>query len=215
MYTLLMQDDGTLICTTPEVVFRQSESLVDKMHIIVPKKYKEADLSEYQASLRYVNPANVSKIELLTPTEDVYKEDFIEYLLPITSELTKFKGEFKLYLSFLKYDAETKQKYLTHSAEFIFTVLPVEDYFTDDSSFSAIDKRIAEMARIAEDIGKGKADNIIREGDNIQLTAAGNKIGDPVAVGGTGESQDNVVDFGGMTPIEPDPDDNDDGVIEF
>ncbi len=193
MYTILMKTDGSLICTTPEIKIRQTESMVDNMHFILPKRYKDIeDLSKYKICLKYTNPANVSKLEILTLNNNDYKENFLEYKLPITTELTQFAGDISLYLTMTDYDSEIDTSYISHSSELTIHILPVNNYFTDENSLFAIDKQILELQKLATAYDKTKADNIKKVNDEIFLTANGEKIGDSVVLNGESE----VIEFG-------------------
>ncbi len=180
MYTILMQGDGSLVCTTPAERIRQYENYSDSLRIIVPKQYKTVDLTEFTGTIKYTTPANIAKIEYLTVNNTEYKNDYIEYRLPITTNLTQFSGDITLYLTFTKSDEIAKRTYAAYSGEITLTVDPVNDYFTDPSSLQSIDQKIAELQNIAQAYDKAKADNIARDGEEIYLTSNGEQIGDRI-----------------------------------
>ena len=175
MYAILMREDGSLTCTTPNVILYQTESFMDNVHFFIPKQFKDVNLVDFAVTLKYVSPANVSKIEILNLSNDNYSENYMEYVLPVTTELTSIAGNIKLYLTFMKID-ETK-KYIGHSSELTISINPVDDYFTNEESLQAIDKRIMQLQTIANQITETKAD----------LTANGEKIGDSIVISGSGE----------------------------
>lgn len=211
MYTILMESDGSLVCTTPSDILYQGESLVDNFHLLLPQKYKDVELKDYTVTLKYVSPINISKIEILTLNNSEYKTNFLEYVLPITTELTKFVGEITLYITMTKFDAETHKKYVAHSGETTINIDKVNDYFTDENSLQSIDKEILKLQEIASQYDKVKADNIVREGNKVQLTSNGTKIGDSVSIEACDPEGIDVVEF---TTSEPEnPEDFD--VVEF
>ena len=197
MYTILMQDDGTLICTTPNEKLYQTESFCDNIHFILPQQYKDISLSEFIVILKYVNAGNVSQVDFLELNNEAYKESYLEYILPITSKLTAISGNVKLYLTFQKVDSDTQKKYITHSSELSISVSPVKNYFTDENSLQEIDKQILQLQTIASQLSESKADNIKKDQNEVNLTANGEKIGDSITISDSGESSGefDVVEF--------------------
>ena len=181
-----MRDNGSLTCTTPNVILYQTDSLMDNVHFFIPKQFKDVDLTDFAITLKYINPANVSKIEILNLSNDNYSENYMEYVLPVTTELTSISGDIKLYLTFMKVD--DNKKYIGHSSELTISVSPVSDYFTNEESLQAIDKRIMQLQTIANQITETKADNIEKVDDEVYLTANGEKIGDSIVISGSGDT---------------------------
>lgn len=186
MYTILMQDNGSLVCTTPTERIRQSDNLADVLRIIAPKAYKNVDLSTFVAVAKYVNPGNVAKLEYLEVNNPEYKTDYIEYRIPITSEMTQFAGDVEMHLTFTKNDEDANKQYVAQSGTIVLPIEPVDEYFTDEASLSAIDEKIAALQDVAKTYDETKADNIAKEGTDVYLTANGEKIGDTVSVDGGG-----------------------------
>lgn len=218
MITFKLEQDGSLVNTVRGTVY-QSESLMDKVHFILPKKYKEQELGSFMIALKYVNPANISKFDILTLHNGDYKEDYLEYIFPVTTEITKFAGNITFYLSMYFVDEELNQKYIGHSGESTLQIEPVNDYFTDENSLQAIDQKIFKLEELAAEYQKSKADNIAQSGNEIYLTSAGKKIGDSIEVQqGSGEIDLSdgvpVIEFGEPHDV-PLPDDEDDNVVEF
>ncbi len=191
-----MQQNGMLVCTTPNTLLYQGENLVDNFHLLLPKIYKEIDLESYTIALKYVTSVNTAKYEILTLNNNAYKNDYLEYVLPITTELTKASGEVRLYITMSKFDTVSKRKYISHSSETTIRILPVENYFTDDSSFQSIDNKIFELKQLAEKINTTKADNIVREDNDVYLTANGEKIGNSVPIEACDPEGIDIIEFG-------------------
>ena len=182
MYAILMKDNGSLTCTTPNVVLYQTESFMDNIHFFIPKQYKDVTLTDFVVTLKYVNPANIAKLEILQLYNDNYKENYLEYTLPVTTELTSMAGSTKLYLSFSKIDSETQTKYIGHTSELAITVRAVNNYFTDESSLQSIDDKLLQLQEIANQLDKAKADNIVRNGNEVYLTSNDEEIGDRINI---------------------------------
>lgn len=212
MYTILMNDDGSLICTTPRNILYQTENYTDNIHFVLPQKYKDIELKDFTIALKYINPANVSKIEILTLNNAEYKEFYLEYILPVNTEITKMAGTIVFYLTMSKIDSITGIKYISHSSESTLKIKQVNNYFTDENSFQSIDRKIFELQEIAAIYDKSKADNIAREDNNIYLTANGNKIGDSIPLDAYDPDGLDVIEFGKID--SPDDEEGFD-VIEF
>lgn len=212
MYTILMLDDGSLICTTPKNILYQTENFTDNIHFILPQTYKDVELKDFLIAMKYVNPANVSKVELLKLNNSEYKEKYLEYILPVNTELTKLAGKITLYITMSKIDSQTGAKYISHSSETTINIQRVNDYFVDESSFQGIDKRIFELQEVAAIYDSSKADNIAREDNNIYLTANGNKIGDSIPLDAYDPDGLNVIEFG---TLDENTDEDGFEVIEF
>ena len=187
-----MNSDGSLSCTTPKDKLYSSEHMVDNIHFLLPKTYKDVELTDFAIYLKYVNPAKLAKIEPLVLYNKNYKDTYLEYMLPITSEFTKFPGIVTLHLTMMDVNEQTDIKYVAQSGEIDIPILVVNDYFVNELSLSAIDKRLVTMEEIAAQYDKSKADNIVREENSIYLTSNGNKIGDTVSID---QDELNVVEF--------------------
>ena len=131
----------------------QNENLVDRLVIYVAKDYQDCDISEFTAHLEYVNPGNQLKTELLTVAEEQDKKDYVKYLLPVTTELTKLAGAVKLYFGFTKVNEETMETQVLHTGTLHLEVLKwagATAYVAPDG-LSAIDQKLAEtQAEIAK-----------------------------------------------------------------
>ena len=195
-----------LIATITSNIY-QREKLVDKIQFLIPQEYDELDLSEFTAILKYVDQGNVSHAEILQKDEDLYK-DRLRYTLPIDTSLTQFSGDITIRLTFSKTDLENKKQYVLHTGEYVFTVLPMSDYYTfdPDTSLEFVDQLVGNLEakieateKIAEIYDMKKADNITYEESKLQLTSNGQKIGDAITiVGGDtpgGDTEFEVVEF--------------------
>lgn len=180
MYTILMNDYGTLTCTTPNVILYQNEMGVDNLHFLVPKKYKNVNLESFSVNLKYINPGNVTKIERLSLKDNNYKEKYLEYILPVDTNFSSIAGNVKLYLTFTKLDAEANKTHITYSSEINIPIKEVNTYINDD--FDVIDQKITKLQMIVDDLDKTKADGIQKINDEIYLTSNGTKISDTVSI---------------------------------
>lgn len=193
MYTILMNADKTLT-TTVKTNLYQKENLVDKIQFYVPIAYNEHDLTTFTATIVYADQSNVPHAEKLVADEELYKEKYIRYTLPVGSALTKLAGDIKIRLNFNKVDLEEKKQYTLHSSAIKVSILPLEDYyaFVPDESLEFVDQivgaleaQIEALADLTQTSAKAKADNIVLDKDTneLYLTSSGNPIGDRINIG--------------------------------
>lgn len=198
MYTILMNQNKILTATVKTNLY-QKESLVDNIQFYVPAMYNEHDLTEFTATLVYIDPSNIPHAENLIADDELYKDKYIRYTIPVSTELTNFAGDIELRLNFNKVDLEEKKQYSLHSSPIKISILPLKDYyaFVPDESLEFVDQivgaleaQIEALADIAGTSAKAKADNIVldKETNELYLTASGNPIGDRVNIGDLGEA---------------------------
>lgn len=190
-----MNDDKSLTATVVTTLY-QREKLADKIQILIPPNYGELDLSEFTATLKYVDQANVPHAEILKKDAELYK-DHIRYVLPVDTELTQYAGDITIRLTFTKTDMEVKKVFVVHTGELVIKISTLKDYysFVPDESLEFVDQivsdlqnKISALDKIADIYDKTKADNIqIKNGKTLQLLSNHIPIGDEVTV--IGEDQ--------------------------
>lgn len=196
-----MNDDKSLTATVVTTLY-QREKLADKIQILIPPNYGELGLSEFTATLKYVDQANVPHAEILKKDAELYKEH-IRYVLPVDTELTQYAGDITIRLTFTKTDMEARKVFVVHTGELVIKISPLKDYysFVPDESLEFVDQivsdlqnKISALDKIADIYDKTKADNIqIKNGKTLQLLSNHIPIGDEVTV--IGEDQDDGGSF--------------------
>lgn len=192
-YVIKMNNSTKQLICTNKINLRQYESLVDKLSFLVEYQYTEdIDLRDFSVQLRWIDPSNVAHVDLLEKEEDIYKENFQRYFLPVESPLSRYAGEIKMYLVFTYADEETKKRYKLESEEIYIEISNVKDYYAvmPNESFDYIDQKVDELKAMVEQLNasveifeKTKADNIaINEDGDLQLQANSEFIGNAVAV---------------------------------
>lgn len=191
-----MNDDKSLTATVVTTLY-QREKLADKIQILIPPNYGELDLSEFTATLKYVNQANVPHAEILKKDAELYKEH-IRYVLPVDTELTQYAGDIAIRLTFTKTDMEVRKVFVVHTGELVIKISSLKDYysFVPDESLEFVDQIVSDLQnkiealdKVADIYDKTKADNIqIKNGNEIQLLSNKVPIGDKITVtnGGSG-----------------------------
>lgn len=196
MYTILMNSDKSLVCTTRTTLY-QRDKLVDKLQILIPQTYEDVDLSDFTTVLKYVDQGNEVHSEILVKDEELYKENYFKYTLPIDTNLTRFAGDIKICLTLNKVDMEEMKEYSLNTGETTITIAPLSDYykFVSDKSLSVIDQKVNELNvkleviyKMATTYDESKADNIKLDKDTseIYLTAHDKQVGDKIAINDLG-----------------------------
>lgn len=197
-----MNDDKSLTATVVTTLY-QREKLADKIQILIPPNYGELDLSEFTATLKYVDQANVPHAEILKKDAELYKEH-IRYVLPVDTELTQYAGDITIRLTFTKTDMEARKVFVVHTGELVIKISPLKDYysFVPDESLEFVDQivsdlqnKISALDKIVDIYDKTKADNIqIKNGKTLQLLSNHTPIGDEVTVFSEGSGGDTGCD---------------------
>lgn len=194
-YTILLNNSTKQLVATNKIALCQHESLVDKLTFIVPFQYTEdIDLRNYVCTLYWKNDSvNVAHVDVLEQEEEVYKDAYQRYFLPINSPINRYAGDIEMYLVFTHNDYETKKRYKMETFPISITIDTIKDYYEiiPNESFNAIDDRMDElqskidMLTTAADIyDKTKADSLTLDQttNELQLTSHGDKIGEPVVL---------------------------------
>jgi hypothetical protein len=216
----------------------QREKLFNKLWFLVPPHYNGYDMSQCTVTLRYLLPISKEfKTETLVLSDERY-EEYLKYVLPVDTNLTKEWGEIELNLTFTMVDVDNNGNFVqrvrkTDNHILNITQLPDWDKFVPDSALSAIDQRIlkqdAQIKALNDLAGSiGGNINIVNNlvydenDDTLQLSANGVGVGNKVSVKDMLDDGMPVVDFNpdsGIVEINPNPDSDEelenDNVIEF
>lgn len=200
-FTLLMDNNKFLRITTPNVNLFQGDNYVDSFQVLVPILYGDIDLRNFTTTLEYVDSFQNAYVDILVADEDIYKENYIRYTLPITTTITKCAGIVKAKLSMNYVDKEALIQYSLHTSEIEFMIHPQSDYYKfSDESLNKIDKLIGELETkidyISETVANTPNDLGFDEEGTLHLTVSTVPIGNgvDVAVPGTEDDQDSSHD---------------------
>lgn len=195
MYAIKMNDDKTLITTSPASIYRGDRNS-DMLVFYLPAAYDEVSIADCTVSLNYILPkAEESKeIDLGIPAR-LYR-GYLVYELAVDEKLTMNSGDIQLWLDF----KDGLGVSYFRSSSVMITVLPNEDMedFVTQAEFE-------EVSQTIEFLKKSKADNLTYDEDTgeLQLTADGEEIGDPVTVEcsgtGTGTLDYSLISGGGAS----------------
>ncbi len=193
MYTILVQNDNTLITSVKERIMQRSK-MVDSLHFLVEPTYKDLDMKDFTAVMKYKLPiSNEPCSEVLVLSEELYK-DHLEYKLPFDTKLTKESGEIEVLLTFTKVELDENgngAQYVRPTSSTTITIVPIAAWtnIVTDSALNAVDQKLLEveaMIKALDETGNmyamTKADNIVldEETHELYLTAEGQPIGDKI-----------------------------------
>ena len=211
-YIIIVENDNTLYGSCKRRIM-QREKLVNTLWFLVPQYYNGYDMSQCTVTMRYLLPISKKfKTEILKLSDERYKDEYLKYILPVDTCLTKEFGEIELNLTFTMLDVDNNGNIVQRvrkTDNHLLKITPVPDWdsVVPDSALSALDERIikldAQMKALDERnkvIADTKADNIKYNMDTneLQLTSNGNVIGDKVKINATDEPLEDgipIVDF--------------------
>lgn len=230
MYTILINDDNSMVATQVQRIVQRSK-LVDDLWFLVKPLYNGYDMRNFIVSLEYVLPVSRKyRQEFLVLSQDTYKEH-LKYILPIDTQLTDEAGEIELKLTFILSDLDENGKSIQRVRKITstrITVVPTSAWsdVIPDEALDALDQRIikidAQVKAIEEynnTIAATKADNIrYTESENaLQLMSGDMSIGDKIILKNSGVIDKDgipVVDFANAADI-PEIDNEESNVVEF
>jgi hypothetical protein len=199
MYTILLQNDKSLVATN-RCTIHQREKLMDKLVFLVPKTYNDIDLTDFIIQMQYIDQGNEVQLEILSRDESSEtRTDYMNYILPIDTKLTRFSGEITLKLTLSKVDMDAGKEYCLESGEYIISISPLSDYyhFVSDKLLDPITQKINELSarmqavdKLATSYDENKADNIKLDSETseLYLTANGKAIGDKISINALGDA---------------------------
>ena len=196
-YTLLLQDDNSVIATQRQTIVQRS-SLVDVLRVIVPRYYGDDryDMKDFDLTLEYCLPvSNEVQFASLKLEDAEYKKDYLLYKMDISSRMTAECGIVKMHFSFMRNYVQEDGTAIQQVREFTpyeMTIIPLASYLTvPDAALSQISQmylagksQIEALEHLAAILSQSKADNIKLDviNEQIYLTANGVPIGQPINI---------------------------------
>lgn len=194
-YTIIVCDDNSLYGSRKRKIM-QREKLFNKLWILVPPYYNGYDMSQCVVTMRYLLPISKEfRTETLILSDEKY-EEYLKYVLPIDTNLSKEFGNIELNLTFIMLDADENGNVIQRvrkTGTHILTVAPIPnwDSVIPDSALQSLDQRIIAqsaqiqmLADIAGVLNEKQVDNLVYDSneDVLHLTANGKIVGDKVNV---------------------------------
>lgn len=183
-----MKSDKSL-CTSVKTTLYQREKLADKIQFLLPQMYDPGGINirDCTVLLKYVDQGNVAHSEKLIMDDELYK-DKIRCTIDVGLDLTRFAGNIKCHLEFLKLNTDQGlYETVLSSGETIITINPLDDYFAfvADESLDVINRSQLELEAklkglelLATTYDTEKADNLVLdlEKASIYLQSNGKQI---------------------------------------
>lgn len=203
MFTILLSNNNTAFITEKQRLMQKSK-LVDTLRFLVEPEYKGYAMSEFTMMMQYMTPAtHKHKSEILELNAETYK-DYLQYTLPIDTDLTSEAGEIEIQLSFscveLDENGHSVQR-VRKISPFTIEVLPISAWsdIIPDEALNAIDQRlimvnaqIKAMEEMQMILDNTKADDLSYQDDKLQLLSNGEAIGSPIILTPGGCSGDGI-----------------------
>lgn len=220
-YTIIVGNDNSLYGSHKEKII-QREKLFNKLWFLVPPHYNGYDMSQCTVTLRYLLPISKEfKTETLILSDEKY-EEYLKYVLPIDTDLSKEHGDIELNLTFTLLDIDKDGNVVQRvrkTTNCIVNVTPIPnwDSIIPDSSLMALDQRILKqdaqikaLENLAITLDSNKVDNLVYndKSETLQLMAGNKGIGDKVSVRDMLDDGVPVVDLDSDSDGESDKDHN-------
>jgi hypothetical protein len=194
-YVIIVENDGSLYGSCKKRIM-QREKLFNKLWILVPPCYNGFDMSQCTVTMRYLLPISKEfRTETLVLSDERY-EEYLKYVLPIDTNLSKEHGDIELNLTFTMLDVDKNGNIVqrvrkTDNHTLTITKIPDWDSIVPDPALSAIDQRIImqtaqikALESLAETLGESKVDDLVynKTDETLHLSANGRAIGSKVSV---------------------------------
>lgn len=237
MYVILCNDDDSLYGSKKERIMQRSKC-VENLVFIVNSIYRNTyDMTNATVMLEYVLPVSRRyKTEILSLSEERYNDCFLQYKLPIDTEITSEAGSVELQLTFAYADMDENGKIVQRirkTSKTTIEIIAISAWsdIIPDAALGGLDQRLIVMnAQIqALDsymnvVNNNKADNLVYDdaSETLQLSANGVGIGNKISVRDMLDEGIPVVELDSSSGNNQDPDyDNncgcgcEDNVVEF
>lgn len=237
MYVILCNDDDSLYGSHKERIMQRS-NCVENLVFIVNSIYRNTyDMTNATVLLEYLLPVSKRyKTEILTLSDERYKDCFLQYKLPINTEITSEAGSVQLQLTFAYVEMDEHGKGIQRVRKTSTTtidVIPISAWsdIIPDQCLGGLDQRLIMMnsqLQALNDymnvIDNKQVDDLVYDSveDTLQLHSNGVGVGSKVSVKDILDDGIPVVELGSSSGDNSKPDHNDgcncgceDNVVEF
>lgn len=230
VHTILINSDNSITKRMNGAIMERSAN-VDSLRILVHPVYADQlgdlNMAECTCVMEYTTPIGRRyKTKPLTPSEELYKER-LEYLIPITLDMTKESGQLGIKFFFVKLemnpDGSFKER-IRETVDSYLDIIPTKrwgDYVSDSDltdvvqGILTLQSKAEHLEAVADKINSTKFDDIEYDKETNTLTAYANgEEVDKVELEDSCEGGIPVVDFTSVEPEEPD-DNIIDNVVDF
>lgn len=218
MYVILVGNDNSLYGSCKSKIM-QKEKLVNKLCFLVAPHYNGYDMSQFTVTMRYLLPISREFVTETLKLSDERYEEYLKYVLPVDTNLSKEWGEIELNLTFTMVDADDNGNVVqrvrkTDNYLLNITQIPNWDALIPDSSLAALDQRIlkqdAQIKALNElanaiDGNVNLVDNLVYNDaeSTLQLSANGVVVGDKIFVKDMLDEGAPVIDINSKSQDKP------------
>lgn len=223
MYVILINDDDSMYGSHKERIMQRSKC-VDELIFIVNSVYRNKhDMTNASVLLEYVLPVSREyKTEYLTLSDERYKDCFLQYKLPIDTNLTKEAGTIELQLTFAYVEMDENGNCIQRVRKISPTTInitPISAWsdIIPDSALTALDNlilkqnaQIKALTDLANSFDSNQVDNLLYDSkeETLQLSANGVGIGNKVSVRNMIDDGIPVVDLDSNSDEKPEDNNN-------
>lgn len=218
MYTLLVQNDNSVIATTKTTIMQRSK-LVDQLQILVPKFYNNINLTDATVKLEYVTPSNNYRFQILKLNNPTYKDDYLQYIIEGDTDITAEAGDVEFHLVFLmlnQVDGREIKQQVRETQNFKIYITPSSAWslqFPDEFLEPLNQTILAQLAAakqteaLAQELYDNSAKDIIvdKVANRIKLLARSGQIGEGVDINALAKNIADII-------LAPDIDGTEDGI---
>lgn len=216
MYTILLNDDKSLVATAPQVIY-QNENAADSLRFLLPETLDDVPIKDSTIFVSYIRSDNRADVDRLSPLPELYN-GYLDYHLKVASRITKVPGKVCLFLQIYHGDPNSPTVMKSGEHELVITAAKNMDHYIADIQVSAlyrmqhaIDRLSAgqsDLAAAQESMRADIPDDLIVADRRLHLSKDEEPMGHGVGL----ETIDEPVIFdnsGEEPPKEPSPDDDD------
>ena len=200
MYTVKINDDNTVSIVAKQRIVQMSK-LVDELYFIVPKKYNEYEMKDFEFWMQYkVVGAHEFNLEQLKLVDENYKNDYLRYTTDFDTNLTKDDGTIEIQLKFINQEMDTEggtTQRIRNIEKFTIDITSVDNWFVaPDSALDTLTQlllanrqNVQALKDIAEALYNTKADDLVidRIAKKLKVSANGVAVGEGVNLADLGD----------------------------
>lgn len=148
MYTILVNEDHSLIATNKERIMQQSQG-VNSLCFLIRQQMNGLNIEDCTVVFEYKTPV-LNKYDNMVLEPDGTYGEYLQYIVPLTTKLTGEHGDLQVQLSFIYVDLDEDgngiQKTKKTTTEKI-KITPIAAWsdILPDSGFTALDQRIIKL----------------------------------------------------------------------
>lgn len=236
-YIILVEQDNSLYGSHKERIMQRSTGIDSLIFIADPMYRNVHDMTNATVMLEYLLPVSrIYKTEYLALSDERYNNHYLQYKLPLNTNLTSEAGRVELQLTFVYTDLDANgngiQKVRKTSPTFV-EIVPISAWsdIIPDAALSSLDQRLIKLDASMKAINNyldvldsTAVDNLVydNKAETLQLSANGVGVGNKVSVRDMLDDGIPVVNLGSDFDEDVETDDdscncenNNDNVVEF